>query len=74
MGGSTTRPITVTGGSVDAVVIGVGNTEAGGVGHADTEEADTETTPQRVSGSAQGSLSRNSVAEIGGSGTDGGRR
>ena len=31
----------MTGGGVDAAVIGVGNTEAGGVGLADTEEADT---------------------------------
>jgi hypothetical protein len=41
MGGSTTQPVTVTGGGVDAAVIGVGNTEAGGVGHADTEERPT---------------------------------
>ena len=62
----------MTGGGVDAAVVGAGNTEAGGAGLADTEEADTGGAEDAV-GASRSDAGGSGVGDTGEVGTSGGR-
>jgi hypothetical protein len=70
-GDGTARSVTVTGGGVDATVVGAGNTEAGGAGVAGTEEADIGDAVDAV-GASRSDAGGSGVGDTGEVGTSGG--
>ena len=71
-GDGTARSVTVTGGGVDATVVGAGNTEAGGAGVAGTEEADIGGAEDAV-GASRSDAGGSGVGDTSGVGTSSGR-